>query len=197
MSKKSSGAAPHPTKSFQTLVAEEGNRLAKQIIEPLVVDYVTNAAQQVKQQLAYSTIRTLAEIKTRMGALEKILISKGLFSDTELSEAILDIEDDALGYSKVETASEGDTLRVSSRSGADAASLGLPTNVLIAKLGANKSFPTEVETALLGKKAGDKVQVSSETKTKDKDGNETSSTTTYEVTVIRVSRKKETESAKS
>ena len=183
---------PHANNSFANLVANESSRQAKEVIEPLIREYVAFAANQIKDQISRASLKTMAEIRTRLTALEKLLIEKGVASDTEISEKILDVEDAATGMVQGTEAQEGDLLRVSYRSKSKTAEketdYSPAMNRVIAKLGSANTFSLAVEKALIGASKGSKVEVSEDTTLKQADGTDLPVTKTYDFSIIRISR---------
>lgn len=183
----------HPSDSYANLVAKEGNRLAQETVEPMVREYVAQGINQLKQSLTLATMSTLADIKTKLGALEKTLIAKGLVAESDILDQVLEVQDAAWGVQKVDgEVQQGDFLRVTHRAKKeDQTEFGLPNTYLVADTGNGGSrLPIEVEKALIGAKTGEARTVIVERVQEDK-----TVKTTHEVYVNRISRKKETANA--
>jgi hypothetical protein len=171
----------HPTNSFANLVAQTANKQAKDHLEPFIQATVIKNVAQAAGIVEGNLKRFLANALTRLAVLEKIAISKGLISEEEISEGILNQEDESWGYAKTsEAASEKSLVRlVVRKKGKDQTEFALPYNLLVPSVGQGASeLSKEVETALVGLAVGDKKEI--------QDGD-----TTLEVTVTRVSKKKE------
>jgi len=94
-----------------------------------------------------------------------------LLSDSEISETILDVEDEVWGLNKGEEAQKGDFLRVSFRQKkAGQVDFDLPRNINVSELGSGHNLPLSVEETLLGTKAGEKRTTTSETPKMSLDG---------------------------
>lgn len=155
--KTNNGGKPHQNLSFEQLVAKANQERLKPYIHELFMSLGNDLSQRV--------FRQLANIQTRVMALEEILIEKFNVSEVEIQQKVAQIEDEATGYSAVtRPAQAGDLLRVSIETKAKGTEeFTAPVKRQITKL-LNKPFSlTEtIETALVGVSAGESKEVTLE-----------------------------------
>jgi FKBP-type peptidyl-prolyl cis-trans isomerase (trigger factor) len=157
MGKKKTQGKPHAQNSFEQLVAKANREALKPYIHELFMDLGNDLSQRV--------FRQLANIQTRIMALEEILISKLGVSEAEIQLTVANIEDEATGYRKVDRGAEaGDLLRVSIETKAKGTEeFTAPVKRQITRLLNQPYSLTEtIEKALVGVKAGETKEVTLE-----------------------------------
>lgn len=166
----------HPNQSFSQLVGE-ANREA---LKPFIQEQVINAARIIQANLARQQLESLAGVQTRIVALEKIVKEKLGYTDDQLAELILVVEDEATGHTEnTEGARQGDLVRVriagrpvSSDPSKDQG-FGPETKLSIHHLG-NEPTQTnpDLEKGMLGMKKGETKEIEVDFPQKDEQGNE-------------------------
>lgn len=146
-------AGAKPQKSFQQLVAEAAN-----------AKLLTTVQQEIYQlggQIAQNQSRELSGIVTRLAAIEQVLIEKLGITEEQLTEKVATIEDQALGYERVEEVSSGDLVRLTvSTKKADAEEYTGESKLQVNNCG-NSPFtlPQKLEEALITLKTGQTIEV--------------------------------------
>jgi len=155
--KTNNGGKPHQSLSFEQLVAKANQERLKPYIHELFMSLGNDLSQRV--------FRQLANIQTRVMALEEILIGKFNVTEVEIQQKVAEIEDEATGYKSVTRPAEaGDLLRVSIETKAKGTEeFTAPVKRQITKL-LNQPFSlTEtIEKALVGVSAGETKEVTLE-----------------------------------
>lgn len=106
--KAQGGTKQHATQSFAELVGE-ANRNA---LKPYIHEVFGHLADSLSQRM----FKQMANIQTRIMALETILTAKLNLTQEQLENAVMDVEDTATGYQTVNRpATPGDLLRISLR----------------------------------------------------------------------------------
>lgn len=147
-------AAAKPSQSFANLVAQATDRALKQTIGQEI--------QQLGFRLAQNQSRELAGIVTRLSAIEQIVCEQFNIGDDVLATKVADIEDQATGYEKVDTASEvGDLLRLTvSTKPSGNEEYGNDAKIQITSLNnGNLTLPKELEEALVGTTTGQTLEL--------------------------------------
>lgn len=157
MGKKKSNSKPHQSMSFEQLVGKANRDALKPYIHELFMSLGNDLSQRV--------FRQLANIQTRVMALEEILIGKFNVTEVEIQQKVAEIEDEATGYKAVTRPAEaGDLLRVSIETKAKGTEeFTAPVKRQITKL-LNQPFSlTEtIEKALVGVSTGETKEVTLE-----------------------------------
>lgn len=97
----------------QAALQNQITRMQIKALEPFVAQQVQNAAQQMQQKLAQQQLSYVADANVRIYLLEDIVCEKLGYNRDQLSEMILDHEDDAMSLKKVDRgAQKGDHVRV-------------------------------------------------------------------------------------
>lgn len=154
--KRKQNNQPRPTQSFQNLVAQTATKMLHKDIDQRIM--------VMGRQLAANQSRELAEILTRISAMERILIENNLTTLDNLVETIATIEDEALGLVKIEAgeAEVGDKLRLTlSSKESEKEEYGETSQITVNNLnGEQLTLPKELEEALVGARAGELVKTS-------------------------------------
>lgn len=158
--KKTQGGGKHQTQSFQQLVGQANRDALKPYVEQLVVAHVSNLGNQIAARM----FTQLGNIQTRIIALERVLQQKLGLTNEELANLVLDIEDEATGYSKVDRAAQaGDFLRIELAT-KTSTETEFSRNVKreVASLGSDSDKNPDTKTmndALVGMKAGETKEI--------------------------------------
>ena len=183
--KKPASQKPKATKSFDQLVA--GATSAK--LERQVDEKIAQAAYAIQQNLANALLQSLTPIQVSHMVLKNMLMNKLEFTEENWMFQETEAVDQSLGYETVEgPAKEGDFVRVRVKAKKEGEDEFGPEELLEipSLLKAQQNTPTipEIEVAVEGKSAGDTVEVK-----ETPEENETPFM--YEVSIYKVSRKKE------
>jgi hypothetical protein len=155
--KTNNGGKPHQSLSFEQLVAKANQERLKPYIHELFMQLGNDLSQRV--------FRQLANIQTRVMALEEILIEKFNVTEVEIQQKVAEIEDEATGYKAVTRPAEaGDLLRVSIETKAKGTEeFTAPVKRQITKLLNQPYSLTEtIEKALVGVSTGEQKEVTLE-----------------------------------
>lgn len=157
MGKKKTQGKTHATHSFEQLVAKANRDALKPYIHELFMDLGNDLSQRV--------FRQLANIQTRIMAIEELLIEKGGISESDIQLKVANIEDEATGYKLADRpAQAGDLVRVTIETKAKGQEVySSPVKRQITKL-LNKpySLTETIENALVGTVGGDVKDVTLE-----------------------------------
>lgn len=157
--KKTQNAAKqkHPQQSFQQLVA----MAAMNVVKP----YAEELFQNLADDLSMRIFRRQANIQTRIMAVESLLITKYGLTEPEIENAVMDVEDEATGYTPVTRGAQAeDLIRLSVRTKAKDGEWSEPVKKQVTRL-MNKplSLGSEtVESAVLGMVTGEAKNVNLE-----------------------------------
>lgn len=155
--KNQNSGSQHANNSFEQLVAKAVNtRLEK---------YIHELFQHFGNEISQRVFRQLANIQTRVMALEEILTEKFNVTEVEIQQKVAEIEDEATGYKAVTRPAEaGDLLRVSIETKAKGTEeFTAPVKRQITKLLNQPYSLTEtIEKALVGVSAGESREVTLE-----------------------------------
>lgn len=157
MGKKKSSGNSHANNSFEQLVAKAVNARLERYIHELFTHFGNDLSQRV--------FRQLANIQTRIMAIEDIIVEKLNITEAEIQQRVASIEDDATGYKSVSRPAEaGDLLRVSIETKAKGTEeFTAPVKRQITKLLNQPYSLTEtIEQALVGVSAGETKEVTLE-----------------------------------
>lgn len=125
-------------------------------IKPFVIELVENLANQSHQQLARQQLGSFADILTTLSTIKSLLISKNIVTEDEITQTRMDIEDKSFGITRSdEGAANGDYVRLTYKARENTSELfGAEQRQNLSKLGQN-ALPPEVESAIVGMKAGE------------------------------------------
>lgn len=184
MGKKKSSSGNHLQQSMGQMVSRAALAQMGPQIEQMVRAYVN----QLGNQLAVQQASTLETLFARVVVLETIVMEKLGYSTEDLTKMVANIEDEKEGLTLVEGAAElGDVVRLEIATKAkDQAEFQGSSRLKISQTGTGQTIGTELETAVLGMKAGETKEVSF-----GKDG-----AMTAKITVDRVSRGQKAEAQK-
>lgn len=160
--KRVQAQAKHATQSFGNMVSKAALTQLMGPIENVVRFYVQNLGTRLAQQQA----RTMADVYTRIVAIEQLLIEKGLTTETDLLDRVLGVEDKSEGLTLADTVEQGDTVRLEARAkveGQDTYSAE-KTRLKVVNMGKGDNLGEAVEKALLGAKVGEVREVESDDK---------------------------------
>tara|TARA_R110000868_G_C10973188_1_gene771558 strand:+ start:90041 stop:90640 length:600 start_codon:yes stop_codon:yes gene_type:complete len=146
-------AGAKPQQSFKNLVAEASAKAVTSVIDQRI--------QQLGLQLAQNQARELGGIATRLAVMEQICIEKLGITNEDLAERVAEFEDEALGFEKVETVAEGDTVRVTvAAKKSDEKEYGEESNVQITNTGLSPyTLPKEIEEGVVNLTTGETVEI--------------------------------------
>lgn len=162
MGRKKAQSQPRATQSFGNMVSKAALAQLMQPIENVVRHYVQNLGTRLAMQQA----RTMADVYTRIVALEQLLIEKGLTSEDDLMNRVLSVEDKSEGLTLADTVEAGDTVRLEARAkvqGQDTYGQD-KTRLKVVNMGKGDNLGEAVEKALLGAKVGEVREVESDDK---------------------------------
>jgi FKBP-type peptidyl-prolyl cis-trans isomerase (trigger factor) len=178
--------------SFQNMVEDKAQKqaqelLAKNVVQPLVQQYM----MQFRMEFTRQVMNDLAQIQLRIRNLEQ----RAGITDEQLAEDLMDLEDKATGFTKVDRGAEkGDQVRFTYTVKVDGNTTRLnDQRGLISELGKSEGKDIQViHEKLLGATAGQTVEF-----TEEFDGETPEAPkkkVEYTVTVNRVSEKVQNES---
>jgi hypothetical protein len=148
-------------KNSQQHVAESMGQMVSraaltQMMKP-INQMVQIAVSQLGQKLAMKQTENTAMMFTRIVAVEKLLIDKGIVTANDLSNKVADIEDERDNATRADVLEKGDIARIEVRT-KDAKAENFEsdtTRLKVINFGSGNSLGTEVETAALGMKVGE------------------------------------------
>jgi hypothetical protein len=154
-------SAPKPQQSFQQMVSEASSNAALNKIMPEVEKMVRAYVQQLGQNLAMQQASTLETLFARVVVLESIVMEKLGYSTDDLTEMVAKTEDEKEGLIAVEEAQLGDVVRLEVRTKTkDQEEFQGSSRLKIYQTGSGQTLGPEMESAILGMKAGETKEVS-------------------------------------
>lgn len=132
------------------------SRAALAQLGPQIGEMIQAGIRQLGSQLATQQASTLETLFSRIRVLEEIAVTKLGYTKEALAEMVADIEDTAENLTKAETIENGDVVRleVSTRA-KDQTEFQGSSRLKISKTGSGETIGAELETALVGMKAGE------------------------------------------
>lgn len=157
MGKKKGNKQQHLQQSMGQMVSKAA--LAQ--LGPHIERYVNAVVGNLGQQLAMQQASTLETLFSRVVVLEKILMEKYGYTAEDLATRVSDIEDEKESLKLVDGAIEkGDVVRLEVKTKAkDQAEFQGSSRLKLYKTGSGETIGEELESALIGMKAGETKQV--------------------------------------
>lgn len=143
----------HVTQSMGQMVSRAALAQLGKPIEDMVRFHI----QQLGQKLAMKQAENVGVMFTRIVAIEKLLIDKGVVTQEDLQNKVADIEDERDNAIKADDLQKGDIARIDVRTKdvqAETYESGI-TKLKVMNTGLGNTMGTEVETAILGMKVGE------------------------------------------
>lgn len=145
----------HQTESFGSMVSKAALTQLFPHIQAMV--------QQLGQRLAIGQATSTEKVFTRIIAIEKLMIDKGLATKEELVSKIADVEDERDGVVNVQELALGDTARISAttKKQDETEYKNDTTTLKVENIGTGNTLGLDVEPLLLGMKVGEVREVRS------------------------------------
>jgi hypothetical protein len=154
---KDPGAAPqlHPQRSFEQIVADATlSRLG---------GYIDGQIQQLGQALSGRLQQSFTKLFTRLVAVEELLMEKTGLTKDDFTTRVAVIEDRSEGFTQVDAdvaAELGDRVRLEIRTKtADQTEYQGSSRMLVDNAGSGNTLGAELESAVVGMKAGETKEV--------------------------------------
>lgn len=146
----------HLQQSVGNLVSKAALAQMGPQIEAVVRSYV----QQLGNQLAVQQASTLETLFARVVVLESIVMEKLGYTTEDLTNKVADIEDEKENLMKVDQVELGDVVRLEIRTKTkDQTEYQGSSRLKVAQIGTGQTVGTELETAVIGMKAGETKEV--------------------------------------
>lgn len=161
MGNKKSQKNSHPQQSFQQLVSEASSNASLNKMMPEVEKMVRAYVQQLGNNLAVQQASTLETLFARVVVLETIVMEKLGYSTEDLTKMVAKIEDEKENLEEVEEAQNGDVVRLEvSTKTKDQDEFQGTSRLKIYQTGSGQTLGPEMESAIIGMKAGETKEVS-------------------------------------
>lgn len=161
----------HATQSFTQMVGKAN----QEALKPFIQEQVINAVRIIQANLARQQLEALAGVQTRIVVLEKIVKEKLGYTEEQLADMILQVEDEATGHTEnTSGAVEGDLVRMRvAGKPASEEKYGPETKLSVHHL-AKEPTQThlDLEKGIIGMKKGETREIEVQFPQKDEQGNE-------------------------
>lgn len=159
--KKVKKESQRATNSFANLLAEAERTKLQPFIDQM--NQVISQISQQNRMLKAEMDRTFDDLFLRVATLEKVAMQVTNMTEDDLSEMMLNVEDEFLGFTKTEDpAEEGDFLRTKimiKKEDETEYSKDSEQNFSFKDLGKQMVINAEIDKALIGMKAGDEKEI--------------------------------------
>jgi hypothetical protein len=128
---------------------------------PAIEKYVQAVVQRLGSQIAMQQVSTLETMFSRIVVLETILMEKFGFTKEDLATKVAEVEDEKESLKLVDGAvEEGDVVRLEVKTKSkDQTDFQGSTRLKIYNIGSGQTIDKELESAVIGMKAGETKQV--------------------------------------